>query len=301
MDISYNLDDLLLFIKKYNIREELKINFHGGEPLLNPKIIKDIIEKTQKNFDNPIFTTTTNGTISSEEVISLLHEYFSEISISIDGDKEIHDKYRTFKNGKGSFDIVLETINQYQKKGIDNIRFRMTFNSETVKHLSSSVIALYHCGIKETVAVPDYFDGNWTSNHIEIYTNEIKKIQNFKERINDDEFLPPIPTKNTFNIKGPCRGGYGSYNIDCNGKVYPCTYVVGNEKYCIGTVKDGIDEKKLKDLVEIYDKKIDACNGCLAIYYCDAYRCRFINELISGDLFYPSAIICNFLNANLCF
>ena len=295
-DIEYGVNDLLSFISQYNIREEVNVNYHGGEPLVCPNLVQTFTEAIQETFESCVFTITTNGTIINDKIAQLFFQYFSEISISIDGPKEIHDCHRCDAQGHGSFNRVINTINVLKNKGITDLRYRMTFTPENVRNLSKSIIALYDIGIKGVVAVPDYFSPEWNSSLLDIYVEEVNQIKKFKQERKDNEILIPGTGR---NIKGLCRGGFGSYNIDCDGRIYPCTFTVGNEKYCIGDICSGIDKIKLESISEMNKKPISACEDCLAKMYCDSYRCRFVNECITGNPLAPAGAICAFLNADL--
>lgn len=295
-DVQYSVKELISFISRYNVRKEVNVNFHGGEPLVRADLVQSFVKEIDNAFEDCVFTITTNGTIIDEKIAQLFYQHFSEISISIDGPKEIHDRHRCDKNGRGSFDRVMHTIDYLNKRGIDNLRYRMTFSPENVNQLAESIIVLYNSGIKGVVAVPDFFSPDWSSDLIDVYVEQIEELKRFKNEQNDEEIEIPGTRK---VAHGLCHGGYGSYNIDCDGRVYPCTYTVGNRKYCIGDIYTGIDTKKLDVLKEMYNRPIPACGDCAAKRYCDAYRCRFVNECITGNPFTPASSICAFLNADL--
>lgn len=295
-DIQYSAEDLIAFIDRYNIREDVDVNFHGGEPLVRADLVQVFTKAISNAFENCVFSITTNGTIISDDIVQLFYQYFCEISISIDGPKEIHDRHRKDANGRGSFDRVMHTIDILNENGLDNLRFRMTFTPENVRQLSDSVITLYDLGIKGVVPIPDCFSADWTPDLIDVYVEQVKRLKRFQRERKDDEIVIPGSGK---KIKGFCRGGFGSYNIDCDGRVYPCTYTVGNRKYCIGDLYTGIDTEKLEELKAMYEAPIPACGDCAAKRYCDSFRCRFINECINGNPFKPVGTICAFLNADL--
>ncbi|MCU0289279.1 MAG: radical SAM protein, partial [Acidobacteria bacterium] len=88
------------------------ISFYGGEPILNLNIIKKIIKITKEKdmFDRFLFSLTINGTLLTEEVISFFAENNIMIMISLDGPKQIHDRYRVFPSGLGTFDTILNNL-----------------------------------------------------------------------------------------------------------------------------------------------------------------------------------------------
>ena len=91
-------------------RHNLEVDFFGGEPLMNFDVVKKLVayarsvEKERgKNFR---FTLTTNGMLIDDEVIDFANKECSNVVLSLDGRKEIHDKYRVDYKGRGSFDVI---------------------------------------------------------------------------------------------------------------------------------------------------------------------------------------------------
>lgn len=113
------IDEMLSLPREQPI---LSIEFHGGEPLVHYKTIREALEYGKKISEakgiSIIFQIQSNCTVINEEILNFLEEYNVKLRISFDGYKEIHDKNRIFHNGKGSFDIVLGNIRMLQKRGI---------------------------------------------------------------------------------------------------------------------------------------------------------------------------------------
>ena len=93
---------------------KLHIEFHGGEPLLKWNIIKGVItDKETKNIAS--YSVQTNGTLITEDVAIHTSEGLIRLGVSIDGPKHIHDYYRVFHNGFGSYERVIRGINVLKK------------------------------------------------------------------------------------------------------------------------------------------------------------------------------------------
>lgn len=84
--------------------EILTVNISGGEPLLNPRIFK-IIEKL--NNANIYVGISTNGWLYKEKREKLLKAGLKFIQVSLDGEEELHEKFRGVK---GSFNKAIETL-----------------------------------------------------------------------------------------------------------------------------------------------------------------------------------------------
>ena len=97
----------------------LTLTFFGGETLLNFKVVKATVEyarQRSREAGKPIdFSLTTNATLLTEEIVQFLTENHVGVTISIDGPKELQDRFRTFSNGAGSYDQILPRIRSLLK------------------------------------------------------------------------------------------------------------------------------------------------------------------------------------------
>ncbi|MEW5816126.1 MAG: radical SAM protein [Spirochaetota bacterium] len=104
-------------IKKLDEKEELVIDFYGGEPLLSKNAIIRISKKL-KQWCEPhrvsySFTLVTNGSLLTKETAQELKSYgLKSVKITVDGPAETHNESRPFKTGVGSFGIIMERIKQ---------------------------------------------------------------------------------------------------------------------------------------------------------------------------------------------
>lgn len=273
--------------------EPLYIVFHGGEPLLNFKIIKYIyasILETVKDKEI-IFDMTTNGTLMNDEIMSFIKDNINNISISIDGNQESHDLNRVFADGRGSYEKVITNAKKLLANNID-VRIRMTYSSNSVDKLCENIYSIADCGFTEIVPVVDYYDDNWNKNHINILNEEISKIIDRKKLYPDNNIsLIELDVLNT--KKGDCFGGVVSYAIDIFGNIYPCTISISNKDFIIGNVNDTqLDVKKIYELCKINASDNKKCLGCNRYEFCEGTRCKIINKQITGDYDIPPAIIC---------
>lgn len=113
-ELSHRLNE---HAEKYNLRL-LIIAFHGGEPLLlgvdNIVAAKNKIESLVKNTEI-IFSIQSNGILLDDLTTKTLVKNSIHIGISLDGVKNVHDKYRVDHRGKGSFDKIIDNF-KYVKK-----------------------------------------------------------------------------------------------------------------------------------------------------------------------------------------
>ena len=119
-------------IENSGSRRNLEVDFFGGEPLMNWDVVKKLVkygrevEKAAgKNFR---FTLTTNGVLVDDEVIDFCNDEMHNVVLSLDGRKEVHDKFRVDYSGKGSYDTILPKFKKFvEKRGDKNYYMRGTF------------------------------------------------------------------------------------------------------------------------------------------------------------------------------
>ena len=92
-------------------RRNLEVDFFGGEPLMNWQVVKDLVaygREQEKIHDKHFrFTLTTNGVLLNDEVQEFVNREMDNVVLSLDGRKEVNDKMRPFRNGKGSYDLIV--------------------------------------------------------------------------------------------------------------------------------------------------------------------------------------------------
>lgn len=288
-----SVDYLIRHAKKYSF-DKLHINYHGGEPLINFELMRYLTRRFKKAcHKNNLqfgFMFTTNGTIFNDDIEKFLEFERPCVTISIDGAEETHDSQRKFKNGKGSFDKAIKTSISLQSLGI-LLFVRMTFNSKTTHKLSENIEFLINQGFKIIKPVPDYFDSDWSSNDLNTFSQELVKIVELEKKY--DAAVTLIAPYRTNRKKNPCRGGITEVNVYSDGAIYPCTFVVGIERFIIGEVRTGINYEKLEN-EHMRSSKIDRseCSGCNFYDYCDSGRCTYANYRMTGSLEKPSGLFC---------
>lgn len=103
--------------ERKEIETDFTISFYGGEPLLNFELIRECINYSQLNAPEKKigYAITTNGTLLSDDIIEYFIKNGVTITISFDGPKHIHDRFRIFNNGEGTHDDVFDAINRINR------------------------------------------------------------------------------------------------------------------------------------------------------------------------------------------
>jgi uncharacterized protein len=101
-------------MKESEGRTALHVTFFGGETLLNFPLMQESVqyatEQATAAGKTVDFSLTTNATLLTEEIADFLAKYKIGVTVSIDGDKELHDRMRVFHSGKGSYDVIAPRI-----------------------------------------------------------------------------------------------------------------------------------------------------------------------------------------------
>jgi len=266
-------------------RVNLEVDFFGGEPLMNWQVVKDLVaygrsleEPHNKKFR---FTLTTNGVLLNDEVQDFVNKEMSNVVLSIDGRKEIHDKMRPFRGGQGSYDKIVpkyqklaESRNQtdYYVRGTFT-RYNLDF-AEDVLHLAD--LGFEQISVEPVVAMPtdDYAireeDVPQLLAEYDKLAVELLKRRKEGKGVNFFHFMIDLEG-------GPCvikrLSGCGSGTeylaVTPWGDFYPCHQFVGQEKFLLGNVDEGIVNTELRDefkCCNVYAK--EKCKNCFAKFYC---------------------------------
>ncbi|MBQ8766342.1 MAG: thioether cross-link-forming SCIFF peptide maturase, partial [Clostridia bacterium] len=124
-------------IENSGTRRNLEVDFFGGEPLMNWDVVKELVSyaRVQEKIHNRNFrfTLTTNGILIDDDVIDFCNKEMSNIVLSLDGRKEVHDRLRKDYQGKGSYDIIVPKFQEIVKRRQGkNYYMRGTFTHNNV-------------------------------------------------------------------------------------------------------------------------------------------------------------------------
>ena len=139
-------------------RHNLEVDFFGGEPLMNWEVCKDIVryarsieKEAGKNFR---FTLTTNGMLIDDDVIDFCNKEMSNVVLSLDGRKEVHDRTRVDYQGNGSFDKIIPKFQKLvEARGGKNYYMRGTFTHLNTD-FTEDIFTMADLGFKELSMEP---------------------------------------------------------------------------------------------------------------------------------------------------
>ncbi len=269
----------------------ITVCFYGGEALLQKdKIQKIIAELDSLNFSFE-FTISSNGVLLSEETIEWICSVPNlKITITIDGDKIIHDANRIFPSGKGSFDIVMKNLkrfrNRYPQEYDKRVQFLSTVDSISRLHDLSifweqNPILYNHRPVHISSIIPSFSKGSVSDagsllrNQLTIYDEALTSYLKGGENILTDELkrlIGIIEHREFFELPKQqrfitcCHNPYSCF-ITSTGELYVCEKF--NEEYSVGNLENGFDENALKRINEIFIKRKNShCSKCWAKRLC---------------------------------
>jgi uncharacterized protein len=266
-------------------RKNLEVDFFGGEPLMNFQVVKDLVKygREQETLHNKKFrfTLTTNGILLDEDVMEFANREMSNVVLSIDGRKEVNDKMRPARNGKGSYDIILpKFIKLAESRNQTNYYVRGTFTHnnldffEDVKHLAD--LGFKQISVEPVVALPEESYAITEEDLPKLY-EEYDKLAKYmlecKEKGKDFNFFHfmidltggPCVAK---RLSG-CGSGTEYLAVTPWGDLYPCHQFVGTEEFLMGNVYEGIKKPELREEFKhcnVYSK--EKCKSCFAKFFC---------------------------------
>ena len=272
-------------IENSGSRRNLEVDFFGGEPLMDWDVVKQLvayarsIEKEKgKNFR---FTLTTNGVLLDDEVMEFANREMSNVVLSLDGRKEVHDRFRRDYAGKGSYDVIVPKFQKFvESRGGKNYYVRGTYTHHNTD-FTNDIFHMADLGFTElsmepVVCSPDdpcaltEADLPILYEQYEILAKEMiarKKAGKgfvFYHYMLDLKNGPCIYKR----ITG-CGSGTEYMAVTPWGELFPCHQFVGDEKYSLGNIWDGVTNTEVVDKFRrcnAYSRP--ECNDCWARLYC---------------------------------
>ncbi len=272
-------------IKSSGNRKNLEVDFFGGEPLMNWQVVKELVNygREQEVLHNKKFrfTLTTNGILLNNDIMEFANREMSNVVLSIDGRKEVNDRMRPSRNGKGSYELILPKFQKLaQSRNQTNYYVRGTFThnnldfSEDVKHLAD--LGFKQISVEPVVAMPE--DSYAITEEdlpglFEEYDKLAKLMLDYKKEGKDFNFFHfmldlsggPCVAK---RLSG-CGSGTEYLAVTPWGDLYPCHQFVGIPEFLMGNVEEGVKTTGLREEFKhcnVYSK--EKCRNCFAKFYC---------------------------------
>ena len=272
-------------IENSGTRRNLEVDFFGGEPLMNFEVVKQLVEYARsiekekgKNFR---FTLTTNGLLIDDDVIDFANREMSNVVLSLDGRKDVHDRYRVDYAGNGSWERIVPKFQKLvEARGGKNYYMRGTFthaNPDFLEDIKQMLdLGFTELSMEPVVSAPGD-EGELTEEDMPVIFEQYEKLAELMlER--DREGRPFTFYHYMIDLTGgPCIykriSGCGSGTeymaVTPWGDLYPCHQFVGEEKFLLGNVWDGVTNTEAQcDFASCNVYAREECRSCWARLYC---------------------------------
>lgn len=270
------------------------LDFIGGEPFLEIKLIEKIVEYTFNKMielHHPwlyysVINLCSNGVLyTTPEVQNFFKKYgyLTHLGISIDGNKELHDSCRIDLNGNGSYDKAIEAVKLYRQQSGREAPTKMTLAPNNIYYLFDAVLNLINENYKE-IHLNCAYESGWSANHAQILYFELKKLADylidnnlynkiFISLFKEEDYQPMSTNENGNWCGGTTQGGHIAINY--TGKLYPCIRYMDSslngkqEPIWIGEVEHGIliteKEKSNYEKINNITRRSQSTDEC---FYC---------------------------------
>lgn len=283
MKLSTSIDTVDYMIKNNPEADIYTISFFGGEPFLKAQLIKDIISEVLRKY--PLkrfnFTATSNGTILTAKILSILKEYNISLMISLDGPIEITNKLRPHVNPKiNTFSTIMNNIEVLKQNSI-SFDFRATVvagNSELLKiaEFFEKQKNPYHLAFCFETQNKDNEYAAWHTDSLDKLSKEFDDLFRFYYSLMDKKqfiwgfyFLETIRSIALKEREGiACGSGINMFSATDNGKIFSCMNYTPMPETAIGNIYSGIIQIKNELYKAKSIKEISQCSQCNARYFC---------------------------------
>ncbi len=266
-------------------RRNLEVDFFGGEPLMNFDVVKRLVayarsvEKERgKNFR---FTLTTNGMLIDEDVIAFANRECHNVVLSLDGRKEIHDRFRVDYAGHGSWDRIVPKFQRLvAARGGKGYYMRGTFthaNPDFLRDIQTMLDLGFTELSMEPVVCAEDDPSALTREDLPIVMAQYEQLAElmiarrregrpftFYHYMIDLSGGPCVYKR----ISG-CGSGTEYMAVTPWGDLYPCHQFVGEERFLLGNVRDGVTRPDIREefaACNVYAR--EECRTCWARLYC---------------------------------
>ena len=272
-------------IENSGTRHNLEVDFFGGEPLMNLDVVKNLVayarEREKECGKNFRFTLTTNGVLIDDDLIDFANREMSNVVLSLDGRKEIHDRFRVDYAGKGSFDKIVPKFQKLvEARGGKDYYMRGTFthaNPDFVNDIRTMLdLGFNELSMEPVVCAPND-PSALTDEDLEIVMKQYEELASlmlerrkagkpftFYHYMIDLSGGPCI-----FKRVSGCGSGTEYMAVTPWGDLYPCHQFVGDEEFKLGDIYNGVTNTDLQG--EFKKCNVYAhpeCSDCWAKLYC---------------------------------
>ena len=254
----------------------VSVVFFGGEPLLNPDLIARTTDYARLRAEDAgrdvSFHMTTNGTLLTGEVAEMLNTASVRVLVSIDGAAATHDAHRSFPDGSGSYQRIIENIALLPEGMRVGARATVTEDSaplpEIVAHLKGVGFGVVHLAPVSGVPMTGGFADRLVREYEDLARMELAAI-NSGEAPSAGCFIEPVLGLELGRQRlAPCGAGARYVSVDHDGQLFLCHRFAGDSRYRVGDVVSGLDRFEVGRLLDGLGVRSARCSSCWALGLC---------------------------------
>ena len=285
MSLEVGKRALDFLIENSGTRRNLEVDFFGGEPLMNWDVVKELVayarEQEKIHNKNFRFTLTTNGMLIDDDVIEFANKECSNVVLSLDGRKEIHDLTRVDYAGNGSYEKIVPKFKKLvEARGGKDYYMRGTFThanpdfTKDVFHMAD--LGFTELSMEPVVCAPGD-PAALTPEDIEIVKEqyEILAKEMIKRKKEGRGFtfyhymLDLTEGPCVYKRISGCGSGTEYMAVTPWGDLYPCHQFVGEEEYKLGDIWNGVTNDAVReDFRSCNAYSREECKDCWAKLWC---------------------------------
>lgn len=285
MDRSAALGAIDLLLADAGPGNRVQVTYLGGEPLANRELLRESAEyavalAAPKNVEVR-FSITTNGTLLTAEDGEFFERHGFAVTVSLDGDAEMHDRLRPFKDGRGSYRRTMSRVQPLLgQQHHMQVSARVTVTPQNLdlrKTLDTFIGMGFHSvGFSPMLSSPGGAQEMSSTDLAEMLRQMIACGMEFERRVRHGDRYPFLNMVNAVREihKGthrpyPCGAGAGYLGVSADGGLYACHRFVGDEAGKMGDLTGGIDrDKRNRWLADRHVNLQSPCRECWARYLC---------------------------------
>ena len=293
-------------------RRGVHITFFGGETLMNFPLLQNVViyarDRAAEQGRSIDFSMTTNATLLTPAIIEFLSENRIGVTVSMDGPADLHDKFRVFANGRGSYGIIEPRVRELiQKHRTRPITARVTLTSGVTdvirifRHLKND-LGFHEVGFAPVTTSPNQLYAINDRGMDDVLAQFHQLADEYLEYALRGEMHGFSNVSDTLselyqgvNKSHPCGAALGLVGVGPSGDIAPCHRFVDSDTHALGHISTGIDREKQKDFLRRghINSKYD-CHTCWARPLC-AGGCHDEASVRYGDTGHPNLHYCDWI------
>ena len=261
--------------------EKFIIQFSGGEPLLNFKVLHAVVGYVQENKVPAVLQIQTNGSLLSDQIAKYLFQNKVAIGVSLDGKPKVNDKLRLTKDGKGATEQILQGLEVLKR---NNIACGITcvVTADNVNELAGIVEMAYFLGNVRRLGFdllrgqgrgsglvpPTEIEMAQAMEQVYLRNKLLSKMVGYEIKIAQQERAKLACTEECREF-GHCYAMNGEAAfVEASGKIYACSSLIGDEEFYLGNVQNGLDVALVNKVSSKISKSMSFCKECSDFRQC---------------------------------